>query len=61
MITTTQNLKTENENVSLKPISCLYFKGFVCFVGEGVLLLISGTSYLGTFLRRWPKIGPYVA
>jgi len=60
MITITQNLKTESENVSPEPISCLYFEDCVCFVGMGGP--VSGTSsYLGTFLRRWPKIGPYVA
>jgi len=36
-----------------------HFEGCVCFVGMGGP--ISGTSYLGTFLRRWPKIDPHVA
>jgi hypothetical protein len=51
-----QSLKTESENVNLKPISYLYFEGYVCFVGMGGP--ISGTSYLGTSCGRGPKSVP---
>jgi len=56
MITITQSLKTESENVSLKPISYLYFKGCVCFIRMVVLYL--GPPILAPFCGGGPKSVP---